>query len=732
MKKIAFIYINTLFAVLFSGFPTMQAQEKALILRLSGASSLTNDLCHDYSQYIPRIKCITSAAGTDTIMVDRTAVSVSAYGSDYVSGFEKSWLWGTLNNGVITLVFDKNPYSRRMGSVIITKSDGTQQDIRVIQRGKTLIDSLVYGDGNAILKLSVPAGQGTLETIRNAVAATSSKPWFRATIKNGLVNYEFDDNLGDAQRSARLSISTSDGTNMTINVVQQGMPYPVSDREDTRIFNWAMQADKFYITNPNSSPLNLYFGEFLAYNSWRSRFFVPTDAALGTYYDEVSSQSQQPRVLSFYYSTRLQDRATPVKARAYSWDPVTNEIGNSVPGAISNPIINNRLKDLLDSHIIVHSDAESATGFGSLNQYYVTEGGSAVKISNTTDGRLTSDFDPAGNNFYVQGGFQIDNDSMINVSRTYDLRGETSGIFDGEGLLHVIDRPIQTTMKSVYSVLSDGAEASPFYQFFNLCQIDADILDRAGLADSVDNDEVESELEKYTIFTSSQNGLTDNVRFFDSDHYTVYVPTNEAIREAIDQGLPTWEQITDVITAGEAEVDAATEAGLPEPEILDITRRYKFKAQAMITYLVNFLKYHFQNNSVFADRLAVKPAYYETACQNDSANGNRYVKVSSIGNGTLFVQSVYGINPTDGFDIVGPLCQVVDDASRKNILTRDYTLSTIATRANNATIETSSYAVVHQIDGVLNFKELDGGRYDTDWATIEAAGLFLEKYSIKE
>ena len=45
MKKIAFIYINTLFAVLFSGFPTMQAQEKALILRLSGASSLTNDLC---------------------------------------------------------------------------------------------------------------------------------------------------------------------------------------------------------------------------------------------------------------------------------------------------------------------------------------------------------------------------------------------------------------------------------------------------------------------------------------------------------------------------------------------------------------------------------------------------------------------------------------------------------------------------------------------------------------
>ena len=248
---------------------------------------------------------------------------------------------------------------------------------------------------------------------------------------------------------------------------------------DMKIFNWAISADDSYITNPNSAPLNAFFSYYLLAMSSRFSFLVPTDEALGTYYDEASSQSQQPRVLSFYYSTRLQDRAAPVKARAYSWDPVTNEIGNSVPGTISASIINNRLKDLLDSHIIVHSDAESATGFGSLNQYYVTKGGSAVKISNTTDGRLTSDFDQTSTGFYVQGGFQVDNDSLINVLRTYDRRQETTGY--GNGMTYVIDRPIQTTMKSVYSVLADGAEASPFYQFFNLCQIDADILDRAGL-----------------------------------------------------------------------------------------------------------------------------------------------------------------------------------------------------------------------------------------------------------
>ena len=146
-------------------------------------------------------------------------------------------------------------------------------------------------------------------------------------------------------------------------------------------------------------------------------------------------------------------------------------------------------------------------------------------------------------------------------------------------MTYIINRPIQTTMKSVYSVLQGEGETSPFYQFFNLCQIDADLLTRAGVADSVKKQEdKDTEIEKYTVFTSSQNGLTDNVRFFNSFRYTVYVPTNEAVLDAIDHGLPTWDQISEVITAGEAEVQSATDAGASEEEILALTRKYKFKA----------------------------------------------------------------------------------------------------------------------------------------------------------
>ena len=498
--------------------------------------------------------------------------------------------------------------------------------------------------------------------------------------------------------------------------------------KDMKIFNWAISADDSYITNPNSAPLKAFFSYYLLAMSSRFSFFIPTDDALGTYYDEVTAQKQQPRMLSFYYSTRRQDASAPVKARSYRWDPATNEIGSAIPGSVQASEINNRLKDLLDSHIIVHSDAEAKTGFGSLNQYYVTKGGSAVKISNQSDYSLSSDFDQTKTGFHVQGGFQIDNDTVCTVLRTYDRRQETTGY--GNGMTYVIDKPIQTTMKSVYSVLQGEGETSPFYQFFNLCQVDANLLERAGVADSVKKvEDKDTEIQKYTIFTSSQNGLTDNVRFFNSFRYTVYVPTNEAVLDAIDHGLPTWEEISEVITNGENEVQAATDAGKSEEEILAITRAYKIKAQAMITCLVNFLKYHFQDNSIFADRNAIEPTMYETACINNATNRYRSVKVSSTGNGTLNVRSVYSTDAA-GNDVEGPVRKVTDDATLKNIMTRDYTFN--AQARNATTIETSSYAVVHQIDGVLNFKQLTNDRYDSDWATTGSARRFIAKYRIRK
>ena len=60
--------------------------------------------------------------------------------------------------------------------------------------------------------------------------------------------------------------------------------------KDMKIFNWAISADDSYITNPNSAPLNAFFSYYLLAMSSRFSFFIPTDDALGTYYDEVTAQ----------------------------------------------------------------------------------------------------------------------------------------------------------------------------------------------------------------------------------------------------------------------------------------------------------------------------------------------------------------------------------------------------------------------------------------------------------
>lgn len=717
MKKLT--YISTLLVVLFSATFTAQAQEKILISRLPGEANLYND----YYGYSPYYKFITSSAGQDTIMVDKNTKSVlSSY----------PWLTATLKDGIITLSYDENPGdTRRLSDISITQSDGTERIVRIIQRATTILGDLAYGNGNEILSITPSGGMSRFEVESNAVAVTSSKPWLRASIKDNIVTVEFDDNFDDCKRGAEVVISKSDGTSRTINAVQRGVGLPYEYREDMKIFKWAVNADDSYMFDPSSSPLNMFFKEYLYYNIWRSRFFIPTDEALGVYYDLATSRFQQPRMLSFYYSTRLQDRAAPVKARAYRWDPVTNEVGTTIPGTITASLINNRLKDLLNSHIVSHPDLDAGPGFNSLNQYYITKGGSPIKISNTADGLLTGDFNPASTNFYVQGGFQIDNDSLINIKQAYDFRGETTGTYDGNGLMYAIDRPIQTTTKSVYSVFSEQYEASPFYEFFILCQFDSHLANLVGLADNVDSDMIEEELEKYATFTSSMNGLTYySINFFDRLNYTVYVPTNEAIKKAYSQGLPSWQQVADTYSARELEVQEATAAGRTEAEIQEIIQNYNAKAQAMIICIVNFVRNHFQENSVFADHDAIAPTMYTTACIDNETGKKNSLQVSSTGNGTLFVQPVYGTSSEGA--VLGTQCAVVDDQSRKNIFAREYVLSTDAYNATNAMIEKSKHAVIHQIDGVLNFKELQNGRYDSDWATTEAAKQFIEKYRIAE
>ncbi|MBQ5460586.1 MAG: hypothetical protein IIT55_02000, partial [Bacteroidaceae bacterium] len=174
---------------------------------------------------------------------------------------------------------------------------------------------------------------------------------------------------------------------------------------------------------------------------------------------------------------------------------------------------------------------------------------------------------------------------------------------------------------------------------------------------------------------------------------------------AIEAGLPTWQSINSYLEL-DKEPEQRTEMTEAEEEARNV------KAAAMVTALMNFLKYHFQDNSVFADVPALAPTQYETATLNSETGIYCKVTVSSSGNGTLNVK-----------DTAGNTRSVLDNF--KNQLVRDYVI------ASNQ-ISASSFAVMHGIDGVLNYKTLTNGRYDSDWNTTGAAKRFIKNYQIKD
>ena len=186
------------------------------------------------------------------------------------------------------------------------------------------------------------------------------------------------------------------------------------------------------------------------------------------------------------------------------------------------------------------------------------------------------------------------------------------------------------------------------------------------------------------------------------------MPNDDAMKAAFEKGLPTWKDISDYLMIDE-------QSGSTTLEDAELEERGP-KAAAMVTSLINFLKYHFQDNSVFADLPAMKSTEYETATMDSETGVYCKVTVSSNGNNTLTVKDANGEsrNVLDGY---------------KNLIARDYVIK----GSNNAmTINASSSAVMHGINGVLNYKTLTGGRYDTDWESTGAAKRYMKKYQITQ
>lgn len=415
--------------------------------------------------------------------------------------------------------------------------------------------------------------------------------------------------------------------------------------------------------------LDLNYYAYLLAMSANYAFFIPTNDAFERFYvDPAYLLETQPRALKFYYTSR----SPFVFCSAWQYDPNTGEIGDSI-GMVSTSAFRSQLTDILNYHTIVLGKGES---LGS-NKYYKTKHGGEIMI------------DFSGANKTVASGAQIDGlQPKSNITHIYE---------QNNGTAYAIDHVIEAPQRSVLDVFESNPQ---FSEFLNLCnwyfdtteeeEFDPDEMMEFASDKLVQINEVtrKKRLEAYRTFVA-KGGLTDNVNYFNSYNYTIYAPDNAAMQKAYDQGLPRWNDLKAIYDKYREQFVRMKSDNSFTDEVIEARN----KVLAMVEEINAFIRYHFQDNSVYADN-TIAGGDYPTSCA-DTLGIRQRVTVSG-GQGAMQVTDRQGKT----VDINPSFC---------NQMTRDYVID-----KKSHSISTSSFAVIHQISSPLS-SHVANERYDAAW-----------------
>lgn len=370
-------------------------------------------------------------------------------------------------------------------------------------------------------------------------------------------------------------------------------------------------------------------------------FFVPTDEYFTKYIDPVAYAKDLQGALKYWYNTKT----NAVNATVYKYDKTTGEVGDSVAVITSPSYLTNRLLDLLNMHIVVG-------GVETGKEYYLTKGNVALRVSGS------------GTDLQIEGGGNMAMNDPVKVNRVYN---------QSNGNTYFIDKPIQSPLNSVFKIMSETPEFSAFFSLLSGFPANGSSI----------------------IFVNKTNyfGIDFNIKFFNTFNYTVYVPSNDAINQAITDGLiKPWDSKGVIVG-----INDITDKEEQTKEILNLER---------------FIRYHFQDNSVFIDGQSVNSAYQSATMKMDDAVShfgtfkNKYYKIGVDGVGNNLTLTTEN----------NKSAHVVTTPGLYNIMTRDFVFSNKPSAFKNvdgtgtglefstSTIYTSSTAVIHQIDAVLTFK----------------------------
>lgn len=552
---------------------------------------------------------------------------------------------------------------------------------------------------------------------------------------------------------------------------------PVLFNDSTRVMNTAIHADDNFVKNNfSNAPLRKFYSTYLLAMQSHFSLFVPVDKGFTQYgyVDPMSFASGNASAYRYWAiipdntasSSASKSIALKAQAYRYSLDAPLNAAGDRSLGStyVSNssdnvdntgtygPVKKQIITDMVDQHIVVHGEGNGAKTIEGNKDYYLSRSGAPVFVSK--HGKVDD-----GTGMVVEGGFQrelfnTNNPTHFiskvvkgyNLATKKDKDGNVKDIY-GNGHTYLIDRPMQPTVYNVYQMMSRTSQKadSKYTKFFDLCStliygsneamLKKVFLINTNLADPKTGDAKDvakwnTEKNKYAIFANNGSGgrLTANgsslVRFFNNYRYTIFLPSDEAVAAAIEKGLPTIEDIENFVSLHcsgsnwDGEKDEAT--GMPVNQL---------KAQAMYTCLVNFIKYHFCDQSYFVDKF-VDNAYTtsQSACTDSKTNTfiNVSIKHAKHANGDVM----------EVRDAAGRVSEVTTDAQYNNIFARDYELNASASQ-NPKYIKSSSYAVLHGLKGkdFLLFDSswnAESSRFDTYWATSQKAKVFVKRFELKK
>lgn len=425
------------------------------------------------------------------------------------------------------------------------------------------------------------------------------------------------------------------------------------------------QAVKNYDYGPFLNSMESQFSMILPNNTNPSINPDKTEAKYMQYLDPCTSGLPQQILYEFYFDQKKQQ----LTADRYivSFDMDGNMIPESQLTAINCPQshfdgsgihtasgcqVQNRLADMVNNLIII----------GRLNpeqKFYKTKAGSTIVVDYKGENDVT-----------FAGGLQFQNGQTIAPIKYYDM---TKGS-NGNGVAYATTEVPMTSSQSLFEVLKAHAKEdalcnceadSAYRMFYTLLQQDTTAT---ALLSTSNGDNL--------VCANNENDANMNCRLFDNYNYTVYVPTNQAIRELIGKGyLPTWEDWE----AYKSNVDAGN---------------------FIANRIQSFLRYHIQDNSIFVGGAPVAGVQYETSKLNEKNRRFYSVTVSADAN---------GLQVTDQLNTVA---RVVKTEGLYNNICRELwmTVSGKGVRATRSLVS-SSNAVVHQIDKALIYNT----EFQTDW-----------------